>query len=147
MGTSLLPNVHGHLMCLRIPMRTGCVEEICCVQLLRTQLSFMPLSSPCREHEYDEATPTSDLWDAVLTFGQPSKHSTALVLQFLTWFNSPNGGPTVGVTTLSLVPAYTSLDFRCQMRLNRRPIHQVPGLHFMLPRPRLPLPSHSSQTL
>ena len=68
----------------------------------------MLLSSPCRGHEYDEATPTSDLWDAVLTSGQPSKHSTALVLQSLTSFNSPNGAPTAGVTTLSLVPAYTS---------------------------------------
>ena len=89
-------------MCLRTLVRTGCVEEKSAVP----NCFGLSSDSSCRiislrsGHEYDEATPTSDLWDAVLAPGQQSKHcSTAVVPSSLTSLNSPNGAPTAGGTT------------------------------------------------
>lgn len=88
-------------MCLRTLVRTRGDEEISalpsCFGLSSAPNCLMRLL--ISGHEYDEATPTSDLWDAVLAPGQQSKHSTAVVLWSLTSLNPPNGAPTAGGTT------------------------------------------------
>lgn len=112
-------------------------RKFCCAQLLRIQLSSKMPRPVCYEHEYDEATPARDRRDAVPAPGQQSEHSTAVVRWSLTLLNSSNGAPTAGVTTQSLVPAYSSFSLDGQLRQNRTLIRQASRLHFTQPRPSL----------